>query len=105
MSTLDASVHFPNSSLDFIYVDASHLYADVRADLEAWWPKLKHGGLMAGDDYFNGYVPLAKYTFGVKDAVDEFASAHNHRVYITSRAWVHHDAALMQQWYVYKCAE
>ena len=89
-------------------LDATHLYADARADLEAWWPKLKVGGLMAGDDYHNGWVEIARYTFGVKDAVDEFfgGGARDHRVYVTT----HHDfdarpEPQMPQWYVFKCAE
>ena len=68
MRTERAAKNFADQSLDFIYVDASHKFADALADIEAWWPKLKLGGLMAGDDYFNGFVPLAGYTFGVKDA-------------------------------------
>ena len=80
----------------------------VLQDLTAWWPKLKVGGLMAGDDYHNGWVEIARYTFGVKDAVDEFfgGGARDHRVYVTT----HHDfdarpEPQMPQWYVLKCAE
>ena len=105
MTTREAAERFADGSLDFVYVDASHKYADARADIEAWWPKVKAGGLMAGDDYYNGYVPLAGYTFGVKDAVDEFAAARNHRVYISGQAWMDAGSALMQQWYMLKCAD
>ena len=95
---------FADGALEFVYVDATHLYADAARDLAAWWPKLRVGGVMAGDDYFNGYVPHAKYTFGVKDAVDEFfGGARDHRVYVTTASDV--DAGVMPQWYVLKCAE
>ena len=105
MTTREAAERFADGSLDFVYVDASHKYADARADIEAWWPKVKAGGLMAGDDYYNGYVPLAGDTFGVKDAGDEFAAARNHRVYISGQAWMDEGSALMQQWYMLKCAD
>ena len=49
---------FPDESLDFVYLDALHSYRDCMNDLIAWFPKLKAGGLMAGDDYYNGYVPM-----------------------------------------------
>jgi len=34
-----------------IYIDGSHDYEDVTRDLQAYWPLLKPGGLMFGDDY------------------------------------------------------
>ena len=39
--------------LDLIYVDGDHAYAGVKADILAWEPHLKVGGVMAFDDYDN----------------------------------------------------
>lgn len=82
-----AAVRFREESLDFIYLDADHSYESVKADLEAWYPKLKRGGLLAGDDY--GALPLhevnfgaGNLTFGVKKAVDEFALQHKKNISI-----------------------
>lgn len=36
---------------DLIYLDASHEYADVLADLRAWYPLLAPGGVLVGDDF------------------------------------------------------
>ena len=52
---------------DLIYLDGSHEYEDVKADLEAYWQLLRPGGVMFGDDY-------CEYWQGVIDAVGEFAS-------------------------------
>lgn len=37
--------------IDYLYIDADHTYDAVTSDLECWWPHLKVGGLIAGDDY------------------------------------------------------
>ena len=73
----------------------------MRADLEAWWPKLKLGGILAGDDYYNGYVPAAGYTFQVKDAADEFFASINHRLYLTGYADPRE--SVFQTYYALKC--
>jgi hypothetical protein len=46
-----AATLVPDKSLDFIYLDGDHRYAPVVADLVAWLPKLKVGGIIAGHDY------------------------------------------------------
>lgn len=39
-------------SVDFVFIDAAHDYESVKADIEAWWPKVKEGGIIAGDDFW-----------------------------------------------------
>ena len=63
----DSAKHFADGSVDFVYVDASHEYKDVTKDLDAWWPKLKSGAVLAGDDW---------QFEGVERAVLEFAQKH-----------------------------
>ena len=46
-----AAQQFADCSVDVVFVDAGHGYEDVSADIEAWWPKIKPGGWMAGDDF------------------------------------------------------
>jgi predicted O-methyltransferase YrrM len=41
----------PVETYDFIYVDGSHVAADVLTDAVLAWPLLKKRGLMAFDDY------------------------------------------------------
>lgn len=36
---------------DLVYIDASHEEGDVLADLRAYWPLVRPGGIMFGDDY------------------------------------------------------
>lgn len=53
---------FEDNSLDFVYIDANHEYEYVKKDIEAWYNKVKVGGILSGHDY---------NTDGVKRAVDE----------------------------------
>lgn len=50
-STLAAATQFAPSSCNLILVDAAHDFDSVHADLTAWYPKLRPGGLLFCDDY------------------------------------------------------
>jgi hypothetical protein len=56
---------------DFVYIDATHIYEAALADLRAYLPKVKKGGILCGDDY------LVCNHFSVKKAVDQFADENN----------------------------
>jgi predicted O-methyltransferase YrrM len=60
----EAARLYADESLDFVFIDANHGYEFVRADLAAWWPKIKPRGLFAGHDYGPDFP-------GVARAVDE----------------------------------
>jgi cephalosporin hydroxylase len=49
--SISASQIFPNNSLDWVHLDARHDYESVKADIQAWLPKVKVGGWLSGDDY------------------------------------------------------
>jgi len=49
--SLEVARLIPPGSMDFVYVDGNHSYPAVLADLQAWYPLLVPGGLMAGDDW------------------------------------------------------
>lgn len=46
-----ASREFVDESVDVVFIDGDHRYDAVLSDLTLWWPKLRCGGLMIGDDY------------------------------------------------------
>ena len=50
-SSLTASRLFGDASVDWVHLDARHDYASVKADIQAWLPKVKPGGWLSGDDY------------------------------------------------------
>ncbi len=81
MTSLEANERIPRHSLDFVYIDARHDYASVLEDLEAWYDKVRPGGIIAGHDYLDGMLPAGE--FGVKRAVDEFFGERGLIVYPT----------------------
>jgi hypothetical protein len=81
LTSVDAAVKIPDHSLDFVYIDARHDYDSVVEDLNAWFSKVKAGGILAGHDYADGSFPQGE--FGVKRAVDEFFGARGITVHAT----------------------
>jgi len=49
--SLTASRFFADASIDWVHLDANHDFENVKADIQAWLPKVKSGGWLSGDDY------------------------------------------------------
>jgi hypothetical protein len=62
---------------DVLHIDAGHDYFSVMADLKAWWPQLKEGGVLIGDDYFKSFLGKSKWP-EVRQAFDEFFATTPH---------------------------
>ena len=58
--SLEIVSRFPDASLDFVYIDASHQYPDVYFDLLAWAPKVRQGGVLCGHDYIDVWPGVIK---------------------------------------------
>lgn len=64
-SSVEVSKTIEDESLDWIYIDADHSKEAVKADYEAWFPKVRKGGIISGHDYgVNDCI-------GVKEFLDE----------------------------------
>lgn len=73
--SVPAAEQIPDDSVDVVWLDGAHDYSGVTADIQAWWPKLKVGGFIGGDDVIK--------CIGVREAVrdrfgDEAAKANEH---------------------------
>lgn len=67
-ASLDAAKRYEDGSLDFVFLDASHDYENVKADIIAWRSKIKPGGYLAGHDFqtlFPGVVQAVTEEFPV----------------------------------------
>ena len=69
----DAVEQFDDESLDFVYIDGNHDFQYAYQDINIWERKVKVGGIVSGDDYFNSRIPGR---CRVKDAVDKWTNEH-----------------------------
>jgi len=69
--SFDAVRHFKDHYFDFIYIDADHTYGACLQDIEDWYPKVKKGGVLLGDDYRMAKLRTG-VEFGVIHAVQTF---------------------------------
>jgi predicted O-methyltransferase YrrM len=75
--SIQAASDFSDGSVSLLFVDTVHTLDHTRAELAAWEPKIHPDGILSGHDYL-----LDRYgdvTYGVKEAVDEFAELHSDR--------------------------
>ncbi|CAG9463178.1 unnamed protein product [Pedinophyceae sp. YPF-701] len=100
-----AAQELRDGELDFVYIDARHDYCAVKQDLEAFWSKVRCGGVFAGHDFLTDYEMSllqrnneglqdwsrcedgSRHRWAVKGAVMEFLSGVGHPVLQTLDEW------------------
>ena len=83
-TSAQASKAFKYNSLDFVYIDANHMSPYIDNDLQAWYSKVKTGGIFGGHDYH--LVERPDYKCDVKTAVDNFFKDKDYQILITEDA-------------------
>ena len=73
---------FPDGYFDCVFIDTTHTYEQTKAEIIAWEPKVRKGGLLTGHDY-GSRRPSHR---GVSRAVDEIygkrAKIYPHMVFV-----------------------
>ena len=77
----NSDVYFEDESLDFVFIDADHVYDNVKKDILAWLPKIKPGGIIAGHDFCPEHP-------GVEQAVREIFGDSFETDYLDELCWV-----------------
>lgn len=77
--SLEAVKKYEDESIDFCFIDGSHEYEDVKADILAYLPKVKKGGILSGHDY-------DRIWSGVIQAVDEVLG----KVEVLNGSWIYY---------------
>lgn len=71
--SMEAVRDIPYGSLDFVYIDGSHMFDYVMTDIIEWTRRVKKGGIISGDDYKHLWFE------DVVRAVNNYVEAHNIR--------------------------
>jgi hypothetical protein len=68
----EAADFFDDESVDVLFVDAGHSREAVMKDIEAWLPKMKPNGIMAGHDYtaWEGVNQAVTEVFGTPHKIE-----------------------------------
>lgn len=77
--SLTIAEFIPDGALDAAYIDGNHYYREVLADIEAWYPKVRTGGILAGHDYCNSDADIE-----VIQAVDEWCLKTGYKIQVTT---------------------
>jgi hypothetical protein len=80
MRSVNAAKLYEDNSLDFVFIDGDSDYKSVEEDCAAWWPKIKNGGMLGGDDCNDsscpGIVRGVNHYFGVSKIPNTSLSPH-----------------------------
>lgn len=49
------SVQLHGKQFDIVFIDAAHDYDNCLADIKAWWPLVRPGGMLCGHDYQHNF--------------------------------------------------
>jgi len=71
----DVAATFGDEVFSLVYIDADHSYDGCMKDLQAWYPKVVKGGIIAGHDYLNN-------DYGVEVAVLEFCNERGIQIHL-----------------------
>lgn len=103
-TSMEALGDFEDNSMDFVYIDGNHSYENTTEDLENYWNKVKVGGILAGDDFYELSDTKNKFyywdnvndinqsrsfgKYGVSNAVVDFCQKNNLRFYQFSNQFI-----------------
>ena len=73
--SVKAAEVMPDNSLDFVYIDGNHSLPHVIADLHAWIPKVKPGGIISGHDFIRRNNRL-RYQCHVVEAIHAYTQSY-----------------------------
>jgi Tfp pilus assembly protein PilF len=96
MNSLFAVKQFPESFFDWIYLETGNTYDSCIANLTAWCPKLKTGGIIAVYNSIENCSEQDRY--GTKTAVEDFTKVKNAELFFT-------DSDNLHFWYFMKPIE
>jgi len=86
--SIEAAALYSDSSLDFVYIDGNHSYSYVLDDLNAWWPKVRLGGMIVGDDAYDNLDNPARNAEGDVAIIWDNTRPNDASMYGVTKAFV-----------------
>lgn len=82
--SVEAADLVEDESLDFVYIDANHSEPYVTQDIEAWAPKVRPGGIVAGHDYarIKAKGEEDSTNWAVIPAINNYARKHGLQLFV-----------------------
>lgn len=77
----EVAERFTDGSLSMVFIDANHTKPFVEADIKAYLPKIKKGGVISGHDYNDQHPELC-------EAVDEIFGDKVDKSYLDEGVWL-----------------
>jgi predicted O-methyltransferase YrrM len=99
----EVSKKFKDKTFDFIWLDGDHSGEGCAVDIEAWLPKVKPGGILAGHDYLFGNPNIKKDY--VADAVNDAFGEVSYLDYEYIKNLIDLPKWLTEERYIKKCTE
>ncbi len=81
MDSLKAADKIEDNSLDICFIDASHIYTDVKNDIIAYLPKVKKGGIICGHDFEVGSEKVLSQVTEDEFKLDYINKTVEYRIY------------------------
>jgi len=83
MPSVEAATIIPDGLLSFVFIDGDHRQQSVDADMRAYWPKVRPGGIFAGHDYgTRGHISVGL-------AVNQWFAETGLQFQVLGRCWYH----------------
>lgn len=60
--SIKMAANIEDDSLDFVYIDGDHTARGTMIDVLSWWPKIKLGGVLFGDDFVDSMQHGTKHS-------------------------------------------
>ena len=94
--SVEASFKIEDKSLDFVFIDGSHIFDYVMTDIILWSKKVKKGGIVSGHDYCH-------FTnSGVIEAVNKYCEIHKIELNLIGRNPKNHPDDRQPCWWFIK---
>lgn len=94
--------NFQENSIDFIYLDANNSYDEVTKNINSWFPKIKKGGMLIGNNFIeDGYYVWTKDNHGNPTCFGEYSVKSAVRVFCKQKNIDYHTPG-QNQWYFIK---